>query len=125
MIPPPTPRGIILYRSILRAHKKFLPTTEMKALGDMYVRAEFRAHRQANPEHLASFFQEWEHYLQQLTVTARARESLASGSTSDGQGSEQVFSFGSDLPENVELSAEQVQQLEKLRLETEKFGKSS
>ena len=89
-----------------------------------YVRAEFRAHRQAKPEHLTSFFQEWEHYLQQLNVTARARESLATGSSSDGQGSEQVFAFGSDLdPQKHELSAEQLQQLEKLRQETEKLVK--
>ena len=127
----PTPRGIILYRSILRAHKKYLPT-EMKQLGDTYVRSEFRAHRDAKPEHLTGFFQEWENYLSQLTVTARARDSLASGGAmQDGAaasgartGGSEVFAFGADLPTDIELSEEQIQQLEKLREETEKFGQS-
>lgn len=45
---PPIP----LYRRLLRAHRKFLPT-EMRLLGDEYVKAEFRAHRKVdNPAHL-------------------------------------------------------------------------
>lgn len=45
---PPIP----LYRRLLRAHRKFLPT-EMRLLGDEYVKAEFRAHRNVdNPAHL-------------------------------------------------------------------------
>lgn len=47
---PPIP----LYRRLLRAHRKFLPT-EMRLLGDEYVKAEFRAHRNVdNPAHLVS-----------------------------------------------------------------------
>lgn len=45
---PPIP----LYRRLLRAHRKFLPT-EMRVLGDEYIKAEFRAHRKVdNPAHL-------------------------------------------------------------------------
>lgn len=45
---PPIP----LYRRLLRAHRKFLPV-EMRLLGDEYVKAEFRAHREVeNPAHL-------------------------------------------------------------------------
>ncbi|KAH6610959.1 hypothetical protein Trco_000979 [Trichoderma cornu-damae] len=45
---PPIP----LYRRLLRAHRKHLPT-EMRLLGDEYVKAEFRAHRNVdNPAHL-------------------------------------------------------------------------
>lgn len=45
---PPIP----LYRRLLRAHRKHLPT-EMRVLGDEYIKAEFRAHRKVdNPAHL-------------------------------------------------------------------------
>jgi hypothetical protein len=45
---PPIP----LYRRLLRAHRKHLPP-EMRLLGDEYVKAEFRAHRDVeNPVHL-------------------------------------------------------------------------
>jgi hypothetical protein len=37
---PPIP----LYRTILRTHRKKLPV-EQRVLGDMYVKAEFRAHK--------------------------------------------------------------------------------
>lgn len=47
---PPIP----LYRRLLRGHRKHLPR-EMRLLGDEYVKAEFRAHRQVdNPAHLVS-----------------------------------------------------------------------
>ncbi len=43
---------IYLYRRLLRAHRKHLPS-EMRLLGDEYVKAEFRAHRDVeNPVHL-------------------------------------------------------------------------
>jgi len=46
---------IQLYRRLLRAHRKHLPH-EMRLLGDEYVKAEFRAHREVdNPAHLVSF----------------------------------------------------------------------
>lgn len=47
---PPIP----LYRRILRAHRKYLPH-EQRVLGDMYVKSEFRAHRNVdNPVHIVS-----------------------------------------------------------------------
>jgi hypothetical protein len=56
---PPIP----LYRRLLRAHRKHLPA-EMRLLGDEYVKAEFRAHRNVeNPVHLVSLdrlvYSEW------------------------------------------------------------------
>lgn len=43
---------ISLYRRLLRAHRKHLPA-EMRILGDEYIKAEFRAHRNIdNPAHL-------------------------------------------------------------------------
>lgn len=48
---PPIP----LYRRLLRAHRKHLPS-EMRILGDEYIKAEFRAHRNVdNPAHLVCF----------------------------------------------------------------------
>ncbi|KXT15527.1 hypothetical protein AC579_3407 [Pseudocercospora musae] len=59
---PPIP----LYRRILRAHRNFLPR-EMRVLGDEYVKAEFRAHRNTeNPVHIVGFLTEWQAYAQQV-----------------------------------------------------------
>lgn len=45
---------IYLYRRLLRAHRKHLPS-DMRVLGDEYIKAEFRAHRNVdNPAHLVS-----------------------------------------------------------------------
>jgi hypothetical protein len=47
---PPIP----LYRTLLRTHRKKLPV-EQRLLGDMYVKAEFRAHRDIdNPVQIVS-----------------------------------------------------------------------
>lgn len=47
---PPIP----LYRTILRTHRKKLPV-EQRMLGDMYVKAEFRAHKDVdNPVQIVS-----------------------------------------------------------------------
>lgn len=35
----------------------------MKALGDTYVKQEFRLHKDAKPEHLSRFITSWEKYL--------------------------------------------------------------
>lgn len=75
---PPIP----LYRRILRAHRHKLDP-QMRLLGDEYVKAEFRAHRQVdNPIHIVlrarrpnhrradplqiGFLTEWQMYAQQL-----------------------------------------------------------
>ncbi|KAK8201595.1 hypothetical protein M8818_005849 [Zalaria obscura] len=59
---PPIP----LYRRILRSHRKHLPS-EMRVLGDEYVKSEFRAHRNIdNPVHIIGFLSEWQSYAQQI-----------------------------------------------------------
>ncbi|KAK8243763.1 hypothetical protein HDK77DRAFT_9705 [Phyllosticta capitalensis] len=59
---PPIP----LYRRILRAHRKKLDT-QMRLLGDEYVKSEFRAHKSVeNPMHIIGFLTEWQMYAQQL-----------------------------------------------------------
>ncbi|KAL8811493.1 MAG: hypothetical protein Q9200_001752 [Gallowayella weberi] len=59
---PPIP----LYRRCLRAHRKFL-STEMRVLGDEYLKSEFRAHRKVeNPIHIVGFLNEWQKYAQEV-----------------------------------------------------------
>ncbi|KAF2752023.1 ACN9-domain-containing protein [Sporormia fimetaria CBS 119925] len=59
---PPIP----LYRRILRTHRKRLQPEE-RTLGDMYVKAEFRAHKDIdNPVHIIGFLTEWQVYAQTL-----------------------------------------------------------
>lgn len=46
-----------LYRRVLRVHRNKLDP-EMRILGDLYVKAEFRAHREVeNPVHIVRYYQ--------------------------------------------------------------------
>ncbi|WBW72773.1 mitochondrial respiratory chain complex II assembly LYR family protein Sdh7 [Schizosaccharomyces osmophilus] len=63
---PPIP----LYRRLLRAHRTMLGPQE-RALGDEYVKAEFRRHRGVtNPLHLVGFLTSWQRYAETLEVDA-------------------------------------------------------
>ncbi|CAE6451844.1 unnamed protein product [Rhizoctonia solani] len=58
---PPVP----LFRRLLRVHR-YLPT-EMRVLGDDYVKAEFKRHQKIdNPVHIIGFLSQWKMYLDQL-----------------------------------------------------------
>ncbi|CAE6429113.1 unnamed protein product [Rhizoctonia solani] len=64
---PPTP----LLRRLLRVHRS-LPT-EMRILGDDYVKAEFRRHQKIdNPVHIIGFLSQWKMYLDQLEQQANS-----------------------------------------------------
>ncbi len=55
-----------LYRKVLRAHRHHL-SPRQRILGDQYVKAEFRAHRQVeNPVHIVAFLGTWQTYCQQI-----------------------------------------------------------
>ena len=116
-----------LYRSLLRAHARHLPT-EMRQLGDAYVKAEFRLHSASirkssssmKPHQVQQFLTEWQQYLDQILLTAKAQDSVSAGAADYVERSRSVFSFGKDLPPNVELTEEQKSQLEKLREEATK-----
>ncbi|KAK0655772.1 hypothetical protein B0T16DRAFT_397673 [Cercophora newfieldiana] len=72
---PPIP----LYRRLLRAHRKHLPR-EMRLLGDEYIKAEFRAHRDVeNPAHLIGFLTEWQLYAQKIEGESWVGEKLDEG----------------------------------------------
>mmetsp|Transcript_26824 Transcript_26824/g.37723 ORF Transcript_26824/g.37723 Transcript_26824/m.37723 type:complete len:220 (-) Transcript_26824:787-1446(-) len=117
---------------------------EMKELGDAYVKNEFRLHSKVtNEQQLQNFFQEWTKYSQQLEITARAQQlsqggmlddtinttssssSAITSSHEDAGSSSPVFTFGQDLPQDMELSDEQTEQLEKLRKEASEAGKGA
>ncbi|PHH63686.1 hypothetical protein CDD81_5558 [Ophiocordyceps australis] len=69
---PPIP----LYRRLLRLHRKHLPAG-MRILGDEYVKAEFRAHRNVdNPAQLIGFLSEWQNYAQKIEGDAWVGEKI-------------------------------------------------
>ena len=47
----------LLYKSCLKLHRG-LPL-ELQAIGDSYVKEEFRRHKTATPEHTQVFMQQW------------------------------------------------------------------
>ncbi|KAF7541988.1 hypothetical protein G7Z17_g11827 [Cylindrodendrum hubeiense] len=61
-----------LYRRLLRAHRKHLPT-DMRLLGDEYIKAEFRAHRKIG------FLTEWQLYAQKIEGDSWVGEKLDEG----------------------------------------------
>jgi hypothetical protein len=92
----------------------------MRELGDSYIKSEFRLHKTTKKkEQVELFFVEWEMYREQINMTARAIDSLSSGSLDDkgAGGASTVFEYGRNLPADAELSVEQREQLEKLREE--------
>lgn len=100
MLLPPLP----LYRALLRAHRSLEPA--MRALGDDYVKAEFRRHQKIdNPLQIVAFCSQWKMYLDTL-VQARATPEGVRG-----------VSLDPGLMEK--LSDEQLYQLYELKLATE------
>lgn len=94
-----------LYRSILRAHRTKLPQ-ELRYLGDEYVKAEFKAHKDIdNPLHIVGFLTQWQDYLR----------SIDGGKWKDGKLTQQELD---------KMSPEQVGQLYELMQETKRIGSS-
>ena len=72
---PPIP----LYRRLLRIHRKKLEP-EARLIGDTYVKAEFRRHKDVeNPLHIVAFLTQWQQYGQQLEGDGWREEKLDSG----------------------------------------------
>ncbi|KAI7907305.1 uncharacterized protein BX663DRAFT_134377 [Cokeromyces recurvatus] len=54
-----------LYREVLRSHRLLPPA--MRALGDDYVKAEFKRHKDIdNPAHIVGFVSQWQTYLDMI-----------------------------------------------------------
>ncbi|XP_030841675.1 succinate dehydrogenase assembly factor 3, mitochondrial-like [Strongylocentrotus purpuratus] len=98
-----------LYRQILLLHRR-LPL-EMKALGDEYVKAEFRRHKNVKSEEVQNFMSEWQGYAAMLSAQTE-------GVKSEGE----VKRVGLHLDGNQleELNDIQVGQLYELYQETKK-----
>ncbi|KAL9967175.1 hypothetical protein ACROYT_G025351 [Oculina patagonica] len=89
-----------LYRRILKLHRN-LPLTS-KALGDQYLKDEFRRHKNATQEQRTEFIQEWKMYADLLERQQK-----------EGMG------FGSQLTEGqlASVNEEQLHQLYALHQE--------
>ena len=57
--------AIHLYRNLLKGHKLHLPP-HLRLIGDQYVRAEFKRHKNANEKYVKLFMNEWNLYLNDL-----------------------------------------------------------
>ena len=99
----------------------------MRELGDAYVKNEFKLHKTATtkPAQVEQFFAAWENYLEQILVTARARQ-VRQATGEALKKTEDVIPplerFGRDLPHDIDLSQEQQDQLETLRRQTTEAG---
>ena len=108
-----------LYRKLLRSHAKYLPT-EMRLLGDHYVKSEFRLHTKVTKhDTLDMFYTEWLGYLNALERAARTREAAQAGNL----GGANPFQIGSNIPTGFEFNDEQKAQLELLKEEAQKLCK--
>ncbi|XP_023119526.1 succinate dehydrogenase assembly factor 3, mitochondrial [Amphiprion ocellaris] len=99
-----------LYKRILVLHR-FLPI-DLRALGDQYVKDEFRRHKGATPEEVKGFMTEWENYKDtlQTQVLESAGERLSE------------VKFGANLSDGKlrDFQDEQIGQLYELMLESTK-----
>ncbi|XP_063159738.1 succinate dehydrogenase assembly factor 3, mitochondrial [Candoia aspera] len=99
-----------LYKKILQLHR-VLPL-ELKALGDQYVKDEFRRHKSISLQEAQHFLQEWENYAMMLWQQVNQH----------AQNSTNRPHFGADLSEEKfgALRDEQVGQLHELMQEATK-----
>ncbi|XP_078394907.1 succinate dehydrogenase assembly factor 3, mitochondrial [Cetorhinus maximus] len=99
-----------LYKRILLVHRLLPP--ELRALGDRYVRDEFRRNRAAEVQQANRFIEEWEAYADVLQ--AQATESVMHPT--------QKAHYGADLTANKlnNFNGEQVGQLYELMQEATK-----
>lgn len=102
-----------IYKRILVLHR-FLPI-DLRALGDQYVKDEFRRHKSASPEEVRSFMKEWENY--KNTMQTQILESAEKGLSS--------AKFGAILPDEKlkDFQEEQIGQLYELMLESTKSNR--
>ncbi|KAM9307431.1 succinate dehydrogenase assembly factor 3, mitochondrial [Pholidichthys leucotaenia] len=99
-----------LYKRILVLHR-FLPL-DLRALGDQYVKEEFRRHRGAAAEEATSFLEEWQNY----------KNILQTQVLKSAEGRLDAVKFGANLSEKKlsDFQNEQIGQLYELMLEATK-----
>ncbi|KAF7646083.1 hypothetical protein LDENG_00193820 [Lucifuga dentata] len=110
MATPHVSRVRSLYKRILVLHR-FLPI-DLRALGDQYVKEEFRRHRAASAAEVTSFMTEWESY----------RDTLQTQVLQSAPHQPDSVRFGADLSEGKlsDFQDEQIGQLYELLLESTK-----
>ncbi|XP_074842317.1 succinate dehydrogenase assembly factor 3, mitochondrial [Carettochelys insculpta] len=110
---PQVSRVRALYRRLLLLHRALPP--ELKALGDEYVKEEFRRHRSVGPADAQRFLREWEIYADMLWQQA----------TRDRRNSRRRPCFGAHLSEEKlnDFRNEQIGQLKELMQEATKPNK--
>ncbi|XP_044192444.1 succinate dehydrogenase assembly factor 3, mitochondrial [Thunnus albacares] len=99
-----------LYKRILVLHR-FLPI-DLRALGDQYVKDEFRRHKNASAAEVTNFMTEWENY--KNTLQTQVLESVGDQSSS--------VKFGANLSDGKlgDFQNDQIGQLYELMLESTK-----
>ena len=99
-----------LYKIILRLHQR-LPL-DLKTLGDLYVKSEFKLHKNCAPDFVPQFVQQWTAYATNL------HKQLENSSS-------EKKSLGKDLmPEHLDtFSEDQILQLIELMKETTKVNR--
>ncbi|GES88984.1 ACN9-domain-containing protein [Rhizophagus clarus] len=105
---------LILYRQILRIHRLLPPS--LRSLGDDYVKAEFRRHKDVtNPIQIVGFIDQWQFYLDKLKIQVN---------TAKLQPANKIYGkkFDSNILEK--FSEQQLGQLYVLRNEIKDNGKS-
>ena len=75
VVPSTKSARLALYRQILRLHRHNLQS-DLRFLGDSYVREEFRKHRKAESEFLPHFYKAWFQYAKQLNTGNVAGQEL-------------------------------------------------
>ncbi|KAM6152226.1 succinate dehydrogenase assembly factor 3, mitochondrial [Erethizon dorsatum] len=102
-----------LYRRILQLHR-LLPL-DLKALGDQYVKDEFRRHKTVGSEEAQRFLQEWEVYAAALRQQVNENRQNSTGKAC----------FGTSLSEEKlnDFRDEQIGQLQELMQEATKPNK--
>lgn len=114
-----------LYRQILRAHYKQLPTP-MRSLGDGYAREEFRRHLEAKTtqEQWIEFGSQWSKYLS--TIAPATDTAPGSPGPRGGSGVVSAADLSGDLSPEIlaALNDEQRVMLDKLRDEALSYGAS-
>ena len=57
-------RVLNLYKRVLRVNSVLPP--DLRHLGDVYVKVEFRQHKDAGPQFVEQFIREWSKYCEEL-----------------------------------------------------------
>lgn len=81
-------------------------------------------HRTAKPEQAVDFFREWSTYLEHVEQTGRKNQATDAGLLDSADSIANQFGRDVDDDTRASFSEEQLAQLQKLREEAEKAGKS-